>query len=65
MDNLGGAIKFQTISWNETSQNFEEFSKLHEYLKERFINVFSSPYVQVRTMLGITDNNLNFARLRP
>ena len=48
MDNLGGAIKFQTISWNETSQNFEEFSKLHEYLKERFINVFSSPYVQVR-----------------
>ena len=47
---LGDAIKFQSVSWNETDQNEEELEGLQDFLKERFKGVFMSPWVEVFTV---------------
>ena len=44
---LGDAIKFQTISWNDTDQNLEEIRKFHTFLRQAFPSVFASDMVQV------------------
>lgn len=43
---LGGAIKFPTVSRNETDQNVQDIENLHEYLKTQFRTVFSSENVE-------------------
>lgn len=43
---LGGAIKFPTVSRNETDQNVQDIENLHEYLKTQFLTVFSSENVE-------------------
>ena len=46
-EKLGGAIKIQTISWNDTDQNLEQIIDLHKFLYQSFPSVFSSEVVQV------------------